>query len=98
MNFMTYSHAVSVFPLATFVQNQFLSCKPALRYSPQEIVWLRREEETLMKYKNTDDSNVPNERYFQEAGERCIGDNKCWILPLNDSKCEQRPFVATGTF
>ena len=87
MNFMTYSHAVSVFPLATFVQNRLLSRKPAFRYSRQEIVWLQREEETLMKYENTDETDV-SDIDFQEGGERYIGDNSCWILPLNDSKCE----------
>jgi len=93
INFMTGKHAVSVFPVNTFINKRSLKCRGLVSRPPRERIWLEGFKKSFLKY---DLSEHKMKIYAnpdpQETGERQLGDGKCWILPLFPPESKSRSF------
>ncbi|PPQ72609.1 hypothetical protein CVT26_004083 [Gymnopilus dilepis] len=84
MNFMTYSHAVSLFPRSTFINRLTFACREERVPSETQFLSHRQWFDVYCRRRAIKIVTISSRKYLGvELGRRFMGDDMSWTIPID---------------
>ncbi len=90
MNVLTATHAISLFPCTTFVEEQTFACQDLSRYPNWHAPWMDTYRKRGFEVFVATDRIPPHAELV--AWRRKVGDARTWILPYRRTGESRRSF------